>query len=142
MFITCRKKVKFTHPDNPAVVWEMKPGFIGDVPEWVVKHWYFDALCKDGGVSKILSKKDKDIQDAVEGKGADAEKAAAEAAKAAKQAEDDKKRLIDEAKAKAKSAAEDEAKANGLDAAATKKLIAEKQKTAVEVVNAADEGSK
>jgi hypothetical protein len=66
MFVTCRKKVKFTA--NNGTVWKMKPGFIGDVPAWVVKHWYFDKLCKDGSITAIVSKKDKDVQDAIEGK--------------------------------------------------------------------------
>jgi hypothetical protein len=82
MFITCGKKVKFTHPDNPSVVWEMKPGFIGDVPEWVVKHWYFDKLGKDGSISAIVSRKDKDIEKAAE-KAAAAKKLVAEKQKAA-----------------------------------------------------------
>ncbi len=66
MFVTCRKRVKFTHPDNPNVVWEMKPGFIGEIPKWVEDHWYFTVLCKDGSISAIVSKKDKAIQKAVE----------------------------------------------------------------------------
>jgi hypothetical protein len=66
MFITCRKKVKFTHPDNASVAWEMNPGFIGDVPQWVENHWYFGKLCADGSITAIVSKRDRDIRDAFE----------------------------------------------------------------------------
>lgn len=58
----CSKAVKFTAPDNPAVVWNMKPGFIGEVPDWVEKDWYFSACCKDGIITALKSSRDKDIQ--------------------------------------------------------------------------------
>lgn len=72
MFIKCSKKVKFVCPDNPKVTWEMDPGFIGDVPSWVEKDWYFKALCEDGSITAIKSHSDRDIQDATDDKGEDA----------------------------------------------------------------------
>ncbi|MCM1059461.1 MAG: hypothetical protein NC452_04130 [Eubacterium sp.] len=64
MFVKCSKRVKFTHPENPKVIWEMPAGFIGDVPNWVENHWYFAACCKDGIITAIKSKSDRDIQNA------------------------------------------------------------------------------
>lgn len=54
--------VRFVNPDNPKSKWEMPPGFIGEVPSWVEKHWYFGVLCKDGTITAIKSKSDRDIQ--------------------------------------------------------------------------------
>lgn len=68
MFIKCSKKVKFVCSDNPKVTWEMDPGFIGDVPSWVEKDWYFKALCEDGSITAIKSHNDRDIQDATDDK--------------------------------------------------------------------------
>lgn len=68
MFVKCSKRVKFTHPENPKVIWEMPAGFIGDVPTWVEKEWYFDACCNDGTITVVKSKSDRDIQNAVESK--------------------------------------------------------------------------
>jgi hypothetical protein len=67
MFVTCRKNVKFTNSDNPKVSWAMKPGFIGEIPTWVEKSWYFAKLCADGSITAIVSKRDRDVQDVVEG---------------------------------------------------------------------------
>ncbi len=64
MFVTCRKAVRFT-ADN-GTKWEMRPGFIGDVPQWVEEHPYFEKLCKDGTITAIVSKKDRDIRKATE----------------------------------------------------------------------------
>ena len=58
--------VRFVNPENPMSKWEMPPGFIGEVPSWVEKHWYFDALCKDGTITTIKSKRDRDIQETTE----------------------------------------------------------------------------
>lgn len=58
----CSKAVRFTTNDNPAVVWDMKPGFIGEVPDWVEKDWYFKACCKDGIITALKSSRDRDIQ--------------------------------------------------------------------------------
>lgn len=61
----CGKRVRFALPDSiTKVVWEMNPGFIGTVPDWVEKDWYFQALCKDGSITAIKSHKDRDIQKA------------------------------------------------------------------------------
>ena len=68
MFVKCSKNVRFTHPENPQITWDMPPGFIGDVPSWVEKDWYFDALCKDGSITAIKSHSDRDIHDATDGK--------------------------------------------------------------------------
>lgn len=68
MFVKCSKNVRFTHPENPQITWDMPPGFIGDVPSWVEKDWYFDALCKDGSITAIKSHSDRDIHDATDDK--------------------------------------------------------------------------
>ena len=68
MFVKCSKNVRFTHPENPHITWDMPLGFIGDVPEWVEKDWYFDALCKDGSITTIRSHSDRDIHEATDGK--------------------------------------------------------------------------
>ena len=68
MFVKCSKNVRFTHPENPQITWDMPPGFIGDVPTWVEKDWYFDALCKDGTITAIKSHSDRDIRDATDDK--------------------------------------------------------------------------
>lgn len=72
MIYKCLKTVKFECPDNPNVKWEMKPGFIGEVPSWVEKDWYFKALCNDGSVTAIKSSRDRDIQEATDNKGKEA----------------------------------------------------------------------
>ena len=76
MFVKCSKRVRFTNPDNAKVTWEMPAGFIGDIPSWVEKHWYFDACCKDGIITAIKSKSDRDIQNAIDSKPQEAEDAA------------------------------------------------------------------
>lgn len=68
MFIKCSKNVRFTHPENPQITWDIPPGFIGDVPNWVEKHWYFDALCNDGSITTIKSHNDRDIHNATDDK--------------------------------------------------------------------------
>lgn len=70
--------VRFVNPDNPKSKWEMPPGFIGEVPSWVEKHWYFDALCKDGTITAIESKRDRDIQSALDEKTAEEQQRLAE----------------------------------------------------------------
>lgn len=68
MFVKCSKRVRFTHPENNKVTWEMPAGYIGDVPSWVEKEWYFTACCKDGIITAIKSKSDRDIQNATDNK--------------------------------------------------------------------------
>ena len=125
MFVNCRKSSRITGDNGQT--FDMPAGFIGEVPEWVAKHWYFQALCKDGTVTAIVSKKDKDLEEA--DLAADAKEA--EAAKAA-----EFKAALDEAKAKAKEAAEAEAAEKGLDTASTRKLVTQMQKEAAEAVKA------
>jgi hypothetical protein len=122
MFITSRKSVSIPAKSGK---FDIKAGFLGDVPKEVTEHWYFKALCKDGSIAFCESKNDSDIEAA---KKAAAEKEAGEKAKA------ERNRLIDEAKASAEETTKKEAADNGLDAAATKKLIKEKQAAAVEAV--------
>lgn len=86
MFVKCSKMVRFVNPDNPKSKWEMPPGFIGEVPGWVEKHWYFDALCKDGTITAIKSKSDRDIQAAVDEKSAEEQRRLAEEQKSAEPA--------------------------------------------------------
>lgn len=73
MFVKCSKRVRFTNPDNAKATWEMPAGFIGDIPSWVEKHWYFEACCKDGIITVIKSKSDRDIQNAIDSKPQEAE---------------------------------------------------------------------
>lgn len=68
MFVKCSKNVRFIHPENPKITWDMPPGFIGDVPIWVENHWYFDALCKDGSITTIKSHNDRDIHNVTDDK--------------------------------------------------------------------------
>ena len=64
MFINTKKAVKITH-DKSREVFEAKAGWIGEIPKWVEEHWYFNALCKDGSITAIVSAKDKEIQNAL-----------------------------------------------------------------------------
>ncbi len=82
MFINTKKTIKIKS-DN-GTVFEAKAGWIGEVPQWVEKHWYFEALCKDGSVTAIVSKKDKDIAAAVEGTAQDEPPAGDKAAEPSK----------------------------------------------------------
>lgn len=68
----CARKVKFTAPDNPNVIWEMDRGFIGNVPEWVEKDWYFKTCCSDGSITAIKSGSDRDIQSVIDKEAAEA----------------------------------------------------------------------
>lgn len=122
MFINCKKSVLLNINGSNLF---LPAGYLGEVPGEVNENWYFKALCQDGTITFCESKKDSAIDKA---------QAEAEAREAAKQAEQEKKRLIDEAKQKAKTEAEKEAEENGLDKTAEKKLIAAKQKTAVEAL--------
>lgn len=122
-FISCKKSVEIRGDGDTLPI---PAGYIGSVPDWVEKHWYFNALCKDGTITAIVSTKDADLEAADA-----AAKAKAEAAE--KSAE--KKRSIDEAKATAKAAAEAKATEEGLDVTATKKLIKEMTDAAVKEVS-------
>jgi len=64
MFINTKKTIKIVS-DN-GTEFSAKAGWIGEIPQWVEKHWYFKALCKDGTITSIVSAKDKDIQAALE----------------------------------------------------------------------------
>jgi hypothetical protein len=64
MFINTKKTIKIVS-DN-GIVFSAKAGWIGEVPEWAQKHWYFKALCKDGTVTSIVSAKNKAVQAVVE----------------------------------------------------------------------------
>lgn len=66
MLIKCTRNVKFTHPENSSVDINLNRGFIGEVPSWVEKDWYFGALCKDGSITVIKGTSDKDISAAEE----------------------------------------------------------------------------
>lgn len=121
-FISCNKSVEVR---GDGGVFPIPAGYIGSVPDWVEKHWFFGALCKDGTITAIVSTKDADLESA------DAAAKAKEEA-AAKTAE--KKRLIDQAKADAETSAKAQAEQEGLDVAATKKLVKEAVAAAVEEV--------
>lgn len=110
-FIHCTKNVEIS---NGAEKCRISAGFIGEVPGWVEKHWYFNALCKDGTITTVTSTKDAELQNA-EARAAEAKVAAEKAA--------EKKRLIDAAKNEAKVAAEKMATDQGLDQSTAKTLI-------------------
>jgi len=119
-FINCKKAVEIDDGDNKVM---FPAGYIGEVPAWAEKHWYYKALCKDGTITSVVKTKDKtpeELEAEEAAKKANAEKAA------------EKKRMIDEAKAEAKANAEKQAADQGLDEAAAKKLIAEAQTYAEE----------
>ncbi len=48
MFITCSKSVRICEGGEVCAI---PRGFVGNVPGWVAKHWYFNALVKDGTIS-------------------------------------------------------------------------------------------
>ena len=52
MIINTKVCIKITS-DN-GTIFEVKAGWIGEVPKWVAEHWYFKALCKDGSVTAIV----------------------------------------------------------------------------------------
>lgn len=121
-FISCKKSVEVRGDGD---VFPIPAGYIGQVPDWVEKHWFFEALCKDGTITAIVSTKDSALEEADA-----AAKAKAEAADKAAE----KKRLIDQAKADAEAAAKVQAEQDGLDVAATKKLVKESVAAAIEEV--------
>ena len=79
----CTRKVKFIAPDNPNVIWKMEPGFIGNIPEWVEKDWYFKTCCSDGSITAIKSGSDCDIQSALDKEAAEERQRLEEQQKAA-----------------------------------------------------------
>ena len=121
MFVTARKAVRIRGDED--TVFDMPAGYIGDVPAWVENHWYYKALCKDGVIVPLVKPTDTELEAA--DKAAKAKEA--EAIKAA-----EKKAKLDKAKADAKKQAEKLADEQGLDVAASKKLIAKMQKEAEE----------
>lgn len=122
-FISCNKNVEIR---GEGVIHPIPSGYIGQVPDWVEKHWYFQALCKDGTITAIVSTKDSDLE---------AAEAAAKAKAEAAEKEAEKKRAIDESKATAKAEAEAKALEEGLDVTATKKLIKKLTDAAVKEVS-------
>lgn len=123
-FITCRKNIKI-RDDKSGAVWEVLPGYVGPVPAWVEKHWYFKKLCEDKTIMAIVSTKDNDVEGA---------RLKAEEAARQKQLADEKKVKIAAAKSEAKAAAAKEAADKGLDKTAAKELEAEKIAAAVKAV--------
>ena len=69
----------------------MPAGFIGDIPSWVEKHWYFEACCKDGIITAIKSKSDRDIQNAIDSNPQEAEDEPANSPNNDQEAEDESK---------------------------------------------------
>ena len=55
MFITCKKAVLIREKDDRK--FNIPVGYLGKVPDWVQKNWYFRKLCDDGTVTAILSEK-------------------------------------------------------------------------------------
>ena len=45
---------------------QVKRGFIGEIPDWAADTPYFQALVKDGKIVLPESKKDKDLQEAAD----------------------------------------------------------------------------
>lgn len=99
----------------------MKADFIGVVPDWVLDHWYFKALLKDGTISVVAQTATTAI-----------ETAESEAAALERQAKlvQEMNVKIEEAREAARFEAEAEAAEQGLDQASRKKLIKSKQDAA------------
>jgi len=47
MFITCKKSVRI---QEGGKVCQFPRDYVGNAPDWVVRHWYFKALVKDGTI--------------------------------------------------------------------------------------------
>lgn len=67
MIYKCTRTVKFNHPENSDEKCVLNRGYIGEVPAWVEKDWFFKACCKDGSITAIQSTSDRDIQAATDG---------------------------------------------------------------------------
>ncbi len=65
MFIAAKRNVILPSIDG-SKTYRVQCGFVGEIPDWVAKTPYFEALVKDGKISVPESKKDKDIADAEE----------------------------------------------------------------------------
>jgi hypothetical protein len=49
MIIYTKQKIRVSGADR--MVFEAPAAYIGEVPAWVEKDWYFKALCKDGTIT-------------------------------------------------------------------------------------------
>lgn len=127
-FINCRRACKIRGEIDTATKERMEysipKDYIGTVPEWVSKHWYFQALCKDATITTIVDTASNKVDEALNNK--DNEEVAR--LKAEKASE------LDAAKEQAKEAANKEADEKGLDEAGRKKLVAKLQRDAVKLV--------
>ena len=123
-FINCRKAVEFTgtESDGTVIKHRIPAGFIGTVPPWVERHWYYKLLCGDGTIATVARGREDDP----------GERAAADAARAEAEARAERKRKVDGAKEAARVEAEKLAEERGLDSASAKKLVAETVRAAEE----------
>lgn len=130
-FVNCKKMVNIVDYNQPKAqggfeTFVMFPGFIGEVPDWVTKNWYYKALCNDGTITAIVStanQQDLALQES-------------EAKAKAAQAQAERAALIAKAKEEAKAEAEKQAREQGLDKANTTKLINKMQAAALEKLGA------
>lgn len=134
LFITCNKNVKIREevPGKTRVSGEpemrefdIPKDFVGSVPAWVAKHWYFKALCKDRTITTVVNTASTTLDAAAE---------AAKAKNAEVEREVEKMRRIDEAKNAARAEAEKAAEEEGLDQASKEDLINEAVTDAIKKV--------
>lgn len=52
MFINCKKALEFQNPETGEVI-RFPRSYIGFVPDWVVKHWLFQAAVKDATITYV-----------------------------------------------------------------------------------------
>lgn len=118
LFITSKKTVKI---NGDGWTHTIPAGYMGPVPPHVVDHWYFDANCRDGVITAIVSVRSDSVPSQTE-----------EQLKA--NMEKQKADEIRKAKSTAKKLAEDEAAKRGLDEITKKQLIKERQAEAIEEI--------
>lgn len=52
MFINCKKTLEFTNPETGEAC-RFPRGYLGSVPEWVTKLWYFSAAVNDATITYV-----------------------------------------------------------------------------------------
>ena len=63
MFIQCKNAVCFKNGNDKVV---LPNQYVGSIPDWVSKTWYFEMLVKDGTITFIGNGTDKEIDKAEE----------------------------------------------------------------------------
>lgn len=63
MFIHSKQALEIVEGNKKYLI---PAGYVGEVPGWVSKHWFFKAAQSDGTISTPKSKKDSEIEKAAE----------------------------------------------------------------------------